>query len=449
MKRFAVVLVAVIALLAVAPVARALTQVCPALGAKLVRPIKMGASIGVSDANPRGGHCGAGTAGILTVNSSGQQEILTNNHIGALDFSSPLAETINGVQFTLNPYSVGSVWSQPGPYYLSCNNTTATSDGVANYTLAVPEFASMIVINEVDAAVGLIQSGTVSSEILTIGVPSTTVITSPSVGMILQGQGATSCYTQYQITNTDFSYVYFDGEHQWYYDHQYYATGVYDPTKGGYPIPASGDSGTAFLTTGSCAGAVGLLWGGDVHGNAIMSPIWLAMSKLGLSSIVGRVCNPTEAAVTGPLFDVAQAETPASGALTPAPDGALPLPQDFPPDPAFNARANAAEHLKAALDGIPHFWYVDFAHKENGLDDKTLLVMVDRITPQIMDRVPRQYDGFPVKIEVYAGGPNTNLLDDPGNTMIPQGCHKVETATDRGMICDPLLMKKPVIVNPK
>jgi hypothetical protein len=134
--------------------------------------------------------------------------------------------------------------------------------------------------------------------------------------------------------------------------------------------------------------------------------------------------------------------------MTPAPDGTLPIPNSLPPDPAFIARANAAEHLKGSLDGIPHFWYVDFAHKENGLDDKTLLVMVDKVTPQIMDRVPREYDGYPVKIEVYAGGPNTNMLDNPGDT-VPQGCHKVETNTDRKVICDPTKTRTLTIVNPK
>jgi len=288
---------ALITLLAAGSVAYAVTQVCPALGFKLVRPIQMGASIGVVDANGRT-HCAAGTAGILVSNSSEQQEILSNNHVGAAHSSPDLVE--DGI--LVPPDTVGSVWSQLGPFYSR-------------------------------------------------------------------------------------------------------------------------------------------------------DPIWLVMSKLGLNSIVGRTCAPTETTISlspslSLVFDNST-ETPASGVMTPAPDGTLPIPANLPPDPVFAARANAAEHLKAALYGIPHFWYVDFAHKENGLDDRTLLVMVDKVTPQIMDRVPKEYDGYPVKIEVYAGGPNTDLLDNPGSTRLPQGCHKVETKTDRKVLCDPTKMAKPVIINPQ
>jgi len=70
--RFVVVLLAVVALLTTAPIARAVTHVCPAQGAKVARPIKMGVSVGVSD--PYHAHCGAGTAGILVSNWTGTEE---------------------------------------------------------------------------------------------------------------------------------------------------------------------------------------------------------------------------------------------------------------------------------------------------------------------------------------------------------------------------------------
>ena len=85
------------------------------------------------------------------------------------------------------------------------------------------------------------------------------------------------------------------------------------------------------------------------------------------------------------------------------------------PSAGFIEKAKAATDLKAALDGIPHFWFVDFGHKEAGLNDHSLVVMVDKVTPQIKDRVPRTYEGFDVKIRVYKGGPSGSLLDRPNN----------------------------------
>jgi hypothetical protein len=101
---------------------------------------------------------------------------------------------------------------------------------------------------------------------------------------------------------------------------------------------------------------------------------------------------------------VPETTLPESMLITPGPDGQLPLPTPFPPDPAFIAKVQAAEHLKAALDGIPHFWTVSFGHKDQGLNDHSLVVMVDKVTPEIMDRVPPTYEGFDVKIRVYKGG---------------------------------------------
>jgi len=99
--------------------------------------------------------------------------------------------------------------SQPGPAYLNCNNTTAINDQVANYTLAVPVLGGTLNLNEVDVAIGQIQYQKVDPTILSIGVPSDTIITSPSLYMKVQGQEASSCWGEYQIINTDYQCLIF------------------------------------------------------------------------------------------------------------------------------------------------------------------------------------------------------------------------------------------------
>ncbi len=298
------------------------------------------------------------------------------------------------------------------PAYLNCNNTTATADGVANYTLAVPVIGGQLQVNEVDAAIGLIQSGKVSPAILSIGTPSTQIITSPSLYMNIQGQGATTCWAEIQIINLDYSYESVDAQgKQYFFDHQITAQGVYNPATGKTPYPQSGDSGSVYGTTGSCFGGVGLLWARDINSTAVMSYLWSAMAKLGQTQVVGQSCNPTETATSSLTLakakgdsGVPETQLPDSMVSKPAPDGQLPFPSPLPPSAGFNEKVKAVTDLKAALEGIPHFWYVAFGHKEQGLNDHSIVVMVDEVTPQIMDRVPPSYEGFDVKIRVYKGG---------------------------------------------
>jgi hypothetical protein len=163
--------------------------------------------------------------------------------------------------------------------------------------------------------------------------------------------------------------------------------------------PKTDHKGTVFLTTGSCAGRVGLLWFGDFIGNAVMSPLWDAMAKLGETQVIGQFCSPTEAATASLTLaeanrdssNVPETKLPESMLITPAADGQLPFPSPLPPSAGFIEKAKAATDLKAALDGIPHFWFVDFGHKEAGLNDHSLFVMVDKVTPQIEEFVTRAY----------------------------------------------------------
>jgi hypothetical protein len=65
------------------------TLICPKFETALARPIPMGVSIG--DVNDTIGlKCGAGTAGAVVFDSSGNQSVLTNNHVGASDFVPPI-----------------------------------------------------------------------------------------------------------------------------------------------------------------------------------------------------------------------------------------------------------------------------------------------------------------------------------------------------------------------
>jgi hypothetical protein len=110
----------------------------------------------------------------------------------------------------------------------------------------------------------------------------------------------------------------------------------------------------------------------------------------------------------------------------------------------IDAEVNAIQHLDSSLLGVPHYFYTEFGHSHDGTGADSLVVIVDQLTPEIMDTVPRSYGGFPVKIRVIT---ERDKYWKYGIDQIPPGCVKYENpGSDRKMLCT---VEKRQIVDPK
>jgi hypothetical protein len=100
--------------------------------------------------------------------------------------------------------------------------------------------------------------------------------------------------------------------------------------------------------------------------------------------------------------------------------------------PEYVNKVNAANHLDAALKGVPHYFYIDFGQTHEGMGN-TLLVVVDKATTTIMSRVPKTYNGFPIKIKVITERQKYWKYNHPGD--VPPGCVVSEGPGYRHLVC--------------
>jgi hypothetical protein len=84
------------------------------------------------------------------------------------------------------------------------------------------------------------------------------------------------------------------------------------------------------------------------------------------------------------------------------------------------------------LKGVPHYFYIDFGQTHEGMGN-TLLVVVDKATTTIMSRVPKTYNGFPIKIKVITERQKYWKYNHPGD--VPPGCVVSEGPGYRHLVC--------------
>ena len=151
-------------------------------------PIELGTSGGNVD-NASKAFCCSGTLGSLVQDSSGNQYILSNNHV--------LADTARNANTGAPPFNDDV--SQPGLVDVGCVANSGNSNIVAHVTNWVP-----LGTHNVDAAIAEIVPGDVLNSILGIGLVSTTVGT-PAVGEPVAKSGRTTQLTCASISSVDTS----------------------------------------------------------------------------------------------------------------------------------------------------------------------------------------------------------------------------------------------------
>jgi len=257
------------------------------------RPIPLGVSGGNIDSiDP--GDCCSGTLGSL-VESGSNQFILSNSHILAARDKS-------------------QVVVQPGLADLGCSQDSSdqVADGVKFIRISKTR------TNIVDAAIAQVIEGDVDSSgsILNIGNIAAGGAVAPRLKLRVQKMGRTTCLTEGRVTAVEVSVkvkypnlckIVFTGTAIFRHQIQ---------IKPG-TFSAAGDSGSLVVTTGSCPGAVGLLFAGGAH-STFANPMTAVLRKFN-ATMVGNSCKPTKtllADASASAMDYRQQPQPSEMAVT-------------------------------------------------------------------------------------------------------------------------------------
>lgn len=320
----------------------------------VMRPIQLGVSGGNIN-NVNNVECEGGTLGALVQNKSGQQFILSNNHVLAM----------------VNRARKGQLIVQPGLLDTRCQQIQ--NDSVATFTRAVPLKFGKADVNIVDAAIAEVSPGMVSATILNIGGIAGTVVV-PAVGMSVQKMGRTTCLTTGTIS----------------------ALHVNLPIAMGPGLVArfndqvmirvrnfcfGGDSGSLIVTQESCPRPVALLFAGAKDDSlTLANPIGRVLRQLspkpGEFSFVGS-CSPSTAAAAVQPNDL---------------DGGLGLAKAD-----VDAAAAVRDRHERELMRVPGALGTGIgASDEPG--HPTVEVYVSRLTPQVDAVTPEAVEDVPVKL---------------------------------------------------
>ncbi len=314
------------------------------------RPIYLGVSGGNLD-SIGGGYCCTGTLGSLVAKGS-TQYILSNNHVLATKNNSPLV-------------------IQPGLADLNCVQPNSTYD-VANGVTYIPISNGS---NTVDAAIAQVIGDDVETNgaILNIGTVAAGAAVSPiSLNLQVQKMGRSTCITNGSVTAIDVTIkVRYPSSCSLTFSGM--ATFTNQIQIGPSGFSASGDSGSLVVTTGSCPGAVGLLFAGSST-STFANPMYTVLSDLGVK-MVGQSCTPTVLAATS------STSSASSG----------PKPRDVAAVAAIKQR-HEAELL--AISGV--------LGAGVGLSSRGQLIIkvyVEKDTPEVRGSVPTTLEAIPAQIE--------------------------------------------------
>ena len=254
------------------------------------RPIPLGVSGGNINDKTQFFCCG-GTLGSLVQDISGNQYILSNNHILARTNKAPIGEDI------MHPGLIDQD-SLPGDNDPVCKKDTA--DAVADLSGGVPISFGLLSSNEVDAAIAQIRTGAVNTNgsILDIGQVSTDTVP-PVLGMSVKKSGRTTGVTTGMITGVNatisVSYPKSCGSNRGRIA-RFVNQIMIEP--GNFSV--GGDSGSLIVEdVNTCPRPVGLLFAGSSTAT-FANPISDVLSALGVS-MVG--CTPSGAIEEKNLLD--------------------------------------------------------------------------------------------------------------------------------------------------
>jgi hypothetical protein len=336
--------------------------------------------------------CCTGTFGSMVEDASGNDYILSNNHV--------LARTSS----TTRSARAGEALIQPGLADTGCY--VDSGDAVAQLSHWMPlNFASGSQ-NTMDVAIAKVTPGMMdpTGSILNIGPISASpfAFADAAVGMYVQKNGRTSCLTLGQVEATDTL-----GKVQYEkgcgamnsgiatFNHQILIQGVtapgvtpivlplFPPAPTGLPINATaafagpGDSGSLVVTTETCPRAVGLLFAGG-EGLTVVNPIERVLDSMSVS-MVGGCTNTGSSSDAQP--DFIEAAATVSSALKKSMDTVRAV-KERHGDELLKLDDVTAVGIGAGPDS----------------DQAGLVIFVKQDTPQVRKLLPKKIDGVPVQI---------------------------------------------------
>jgi hypothetical protein len=350
--------------LVVAPFAKispVLAQECDTTVAQ-PRPI----SLGVSGSNLEsigGGACCARTLGSL-VKVGGRRYILSDINTLA---------TANGSQVVI----------QPGLLDLGC--VQETSDQVADGVrfVAISKTSS----NTVDAAIAKVIPGDVrrGGRILNIGRIAAGGAVAPGINMQVQKMGRSTCLTFGRITEVEVTaLVNFTSN----CNHIFSGTVTFKHQIRIGPGDFSadpGDDGSLVVTTGSCPGAVGLLFARGAE-SALASPMHAVLKKF-KARMVGRSCTPTTTiGSAGPEPDLAAASQSFADSSSPEVEAN-----------EIAAVAAIKDRHEAELLGLRGVVGTGVGQSRDG--GLVIRVFVEKDTPELRSAIPSSVETISTEIE--------------------------------------------------
>jgi hypothetical protein len=350
--------------LVVAPFVRispVLAQECDTTAAQ-PRPISLGVS-GSNLASIGGGACCARTLGSL-VEVGGQQYILSDINTLATRNKSPAV-------------------IQPGLLDLGCVKDTGDKVAHGVKFVAISKTSS----NTVNAAIARVIPGEVDSggSILNIGQIAAGGAVAPAINMQVQKMGRTTCLTSGSITEVEVTVlVSFTKKCK----HKFSGTAMFKHQINVGPGNFSadpGDDGSLVVTTGSCPGAVGLLFAHSAE-SAIASPMRAVLRKF-KATMVGQSCTPTTtigSAGPEPELDAAS-QSPADSSL---------------PELEVNEIAPIAtikDRHEAELLGLRGVVGTGVGQSRDG--GLVIRVFVEKDTPELRSAIPSSVETISTEIE--------------------------------------------------
>ena len=339
-------------------------------------PIQLGTSGGnINDSSKA--FCYGGTLGALVQDGSGNQYILSNNHV--------LART--------NAASMGEDIIQPGLIDQSPACFKDTTDTVADLSAVIPiafKTKGTMPPNAVDAAIAQVRAGKVDSTgfIIDIGTVSSDTV-APSLGMAVKKSGRTTGLTNGNITavNATIDVSYGKGKT---------ARFTNQIVVGSSGFIAAGDSGSLMVEdVATNPRAVGLLFAGSSK-TAIANPIDDVLSSFDdvLSSFsVSMVGSGPSASLMGKIL--AWAKKLLSVAESEAANAQL-------PSQASQAAVDAVRRIKERhedrLLAVPGVVGLGVGVSQKPIGQAAIEIYVKEATESLNQALPRSIDGVEVKI---------------------------------------------------
>ena len=331
-------------------------------------PIQLGTSGGnINDSSKA--FCYGGTLGALVEDGSGNQYILSNNHV--------LART--------NVATIGEDIIQPGLIDQSPTCFKDTTDVVADLSAFIPilfKTKGTMPSNAVDAAIAQVRVGKVDPTgfVMDIGTLSSDTV-APSLGMAVKKSGRTTGVTNGNITAVSATIDVSLGSGKT-------ARFVEQIVVGPGNFIAAGDSGSLMVEdVVANPRAVGLLFAGSST-TAIANPIGHVLNAFGVSmvgsgpsaSVMGKILAWTKKLLSVAESQAANAQLPPQASQT-----------------AVDAVRRVKERHEGRLLAIPGVIGVGVGVSEKAIGQAAIEIYVKEATESLKQVLPKSLDGIEVK----------------------------------------------------